>query len=104
MAGVDVDELRAALASAMELGLQESSPEIVARAEDRIVELQEIMAEATEVLAAAVAAPRDGTAKATVVLVEAVAEIERLHCLRDWDAVTQETVDNAQRASVFDRH
>ena len=63
-----------------------------------------MMAEATEVLAAAVAALHDGTDKTTVVLVGAVAEIERLHCLRDWDAVTQETVGNAQRASVFDRH
>ena len=46
MAGVDIVELRAKLARAMDLGLQESAPEVVARAEGRIVELQEMMAEA----------------------------------------------------------
>jgi hypothetical protein len=94
--GVDLVDLRAKLARALDLGLQESAPEVVARAEERIAEIQEMMAEATEVLAAAVAAEHDGTDKATVVLVAALAEIERLHCVRDWEAVTQETVDAAQ--------
>lgn len=93
---VDLVDLRAKLARALDLGLQESAPEVVARAEERIVDIQEMQAEAAEVLAAAVAAEHDGTDKATVVLVAAMAEIERLHCVRDFEAVTQETVDAAQ--------
>jgi hypothetical protein len=94
--GVDMVDLRAKLARALDLGLQESAPEVVSRANERIEEIQAMMEEAAEVLAAAVQAPHDGTDKATVVLVAAMAEIERLHCVRDLESVTQETVDNAQ--------
>lgn len=96
MTGVDLVELRAKLARALDLGLQESAPAVVTRAENRITEIQAMQADAALALEAAVAAPHDGTNKATVVLVAAMAEIERLHCVRDWEPVTQETVDAAQ--------
>jgi len=74
----------------------DANPEALALAEARIVEIQALMANATHVLAAAVAAEHDGSLKVSFELKRAIDEVNRLHCVRDWEPITQETMDEAQ--------
>jgi hypothetical protein len=92
LAGVDLALVQAKLANARTL---DADPEILARAEHRIVEIQALMENATAVLAAAVAAEHDGTTKASTELQAAIDEVNRLNCIRDWPPLTQEMVDAA---------
>jgi len=93
LAGVDLALVQNKLANARSL---DADPSVIAQAEQRIVEIQALMAEATGVLATAVATEHDGTTKASSELEAALAEIARLHCVRDWAPVTQAIVDEAQ--------
>jgi len=90
--GVDLQLVMNKLANARTL---DAAPEVLAQAEQRIVEIQELMATATSVLAAAVVEEHDGTHKASSELEAALEEIARLHCVRDWAQVTQATVNDA---------
>jgi len=92
LAGVDLALVQAQLSNARRL---DADPEILARAEQRIVEIQALMENATHVLAAAVAAEHDGTTKASTELQAAMDEANRLHCIRDWPPLTQEIIDAA---------
>jgi len=93
LAGVDLALVLNKLANARTL---DADPLVIAQAEQRIVEIQALMAEATSALATAVATEHDGTTEASSELEAATAEIARLHCVRDWVPVTQATVDEAQ--------
>ena len=93
LAGVDLALVRSKLANARTL---DANPEALALAEARIVGIQALMANATHVLAAAVAAEHDGSVKASTELRMAIDEVNRLHCVRDWEPITQETMDEAQ--------
>jgi len=93
LSGVDLALVQSKLENARTL---DADPQVLSRAEDRIVEIQVLMANATGVLAAAVVAEHDGTHKASEELQAAMDEVNRLNCVRDWAPVTQQTVDEAQ--------
>lgn len=93
LSGVDLALVNSKLANARTL---DADPEVLARAEQRIEEIEALMANATSVLAAAVAAEHDGTTKASSELRAVMDEANRLHCVRDWAPITQETMDTAQ--------
>jgi len=93
LAGVDLSLIRDKLAIARS---SDADPSVVTQAAERISEIRRMMRRATSALATAVAADHDGTTKASSELQEAMAEIARLHCVRDWAPVTQATVDEAQ--------
>jgi len=90
--GVDLQLVMNKLANARTL---DAAPDVLAQAENRIEEIQDLMATATSVLAAAVVAEHDGTHKASSELEAALDEINRLHCVRDWAQVSQATVNQA---------
>jgi len=92
LAGVDLALVQTQLANARRL---DADPEILARAETRIREIQALMEAATTELARAVAAEHDGTTKASTELQAAIDEANRLHCIRDWPPLTQEIMDAA---------
>jgi len=96
MEDVDLMVLRQKIARAEDLGVFVQSPELLTRANARIDEIQDMMTNLLSVLAAAVVAEHDGTHRRTNELVDALAEVERLHCVRDGDQITDATVSKAE--------
>jgi len=92
LTGVDLALVMNKLANARTL---DAAPSVLAQAEQRIVEIHELMSTATSVLAATVVQEHDGTNKASAELEAALDEIERLHCVRDWAPVSAATVTEA---------
>jgi len=92
LSGTDLQLIMNKLATARTL---DAAPDVLTQAEQRIVEIQDLMATAAAVLAAAVVAEHDGTHKASSELEAALDEINRLHSVRDCPQVSQATVREA---------